>query len=391
MKTGFYNARLILPEEIWSGWLIAENGRIVDIGSGNCPEVDISVDCQGMYLSPGFVELHTHGAGGADFMDGTPEAFDTACRMHLSHGTTTLLPTGLAAAGPEILLLIDTYKEARELLKGKGPHIPGLHLEGPYLCKEQCGAIDPAYIHPPIEKEYEAFLSHGKGCIKRWTLAIENKGTEQFVKRLYEEGVLPSIGHSNAEYCQVLKAFETGVTHVTHLYSSMSTITRKGGFRHSGVLESAFCISDMTVEIIADGCHIPPELLEFVYRVKGPDKTCLVCDSMQCAGQEGMESMKGKLGKGQVVLIEDGVAKMPDRSCFAGSIALDDRLVRTMVNQANVPLYDAVKMMTLTPARIIGMDAEIGSLEKGKKADLVIFDDQINVKSVYVDGEKLVG
>lgn len=391
MKTAFYNARLILPEEICSGWLLAENGRIADIGSGFCPEADISVDCQGKYLSPGFVELHTHGAGGADFMDGTVEAFETACQMHLSHGTTTLLPTGLAAAGPEILLLIDTYKEARELLKGKGPHIPGLHLEGPYLNKEQCGAIDPAYIRPPVEKEYEAFLSHGEGCIKRWTLAIEHKGTQQFVKRLCEEGILPSIGHSNAEYCQVLEAFEAGVTHVTHLYSSMSTITRKDGFRHSGVLESAFCIPDMTVEIIADGCHIPPELLEFVYRTKGPEKTCLVCDSMRCAGQSDTQSVSGTLGRGQKVLIEDGVAKMPDRSCFAGSIALDDRLVRTMVNQANVPLYDAVKMMTLTPARIIGMDAEIGSLEKGKRADLVIFDDQIHVKSVYVDGVKLIG
>ena len=391
MKTVFTNAKLILPGSILPGWLSIEDDLIREVGTGLVPEAEVVIDCEGYYLSPGFVELHTHGAGGADFMDGTAEAFEKACRMHLSHGTTTLLPTGLAAAGPEILLLIDTYKEARELLKGKGPHIPGLHLEGPYLCKEQCGAIDPAYIRPPVEKEYEAFLSHGEGCIKRWTLAIEHKGTLLFVKRLCEEGILPSIGHSNAEYSQVLEAFEAGVTHVTHLYSAMSTITRKGGFRHSGVLESAFCIPDMTVEIIADGCHIPPELLQFVYRTKGPEKTCLVCDSMRCAGQNVTESVFGTLGKGQKVLIEDGVAKMPDRSCFAGSIALDDRLVRTMVTQAKVPLHDAVRMMTLTPAQIIGMDSEIGSLEKGKRADLVVFDEQINVKSVYVDGVKLVG
>jgi N-acetylglucosamine-6-phosphate deacetylase len=261
-------------------------------------------------------------------------------------------------------------------------------MEGPYLCKEQCGAIDPKYIRPPVEREYEAFLSHGKGCIKRWTLAIELDGALQFVKRLHEEGVLPSIGHSNAEYCQVLEGFEAGMTHVTHLYSAMSTITRKGGFRHSGVLESAFCIPDMTVELIADGCHVPPELLEMVYRVKGADKTCLVCDSMRCAG---IDVKVGSLGKGQQVIIEDGVAKMPDRSCFAGSIALDDRLVRTMVQQAHVPLWDAVKMMTLTPARIIGLEKEIGSLEKGKRADIVIFDEEICVKAVYVDGVKLVG
>ena len=391
MKTLFKNAKIILPDRIETGWVTVENGLIAEVGTGETPEAETGIDCEGLYLSPGFVELHTHGAGGADFMDGSAEAFETACMMHLKHGTTTLLPTGLAASGVEIMQLIDNYREANELLKGRGPRIPGLHMEGPYLCKEQCGAIDPAYIRPPVEKEYEAFLSHGKGCIKRWTLAIEPEGALQFAKRLREEGILPSIGHSNAEYCQVLEGFEAGVTHVTHLYSAMSTITRKGGFRHSGVLESAFCIPDMTVEIIADGCHIPPELLEFVYRVKGPDKTCLVCDSMRCAGQNVTESIFGKLGKGQKVLIEDGVAKMPDRTCFAGSIATDDRLIRTMVNQAHVPLNDAVKMMTLTPAKIIRMDDEIGSLEKGKRADLIIFDEDINVKSVFVDGVKLAG
>ncbi len=391
MRTLFFNARLIMESEIRSGWLLAEDGRIAEIGSDAYPAADVIVDCDGDYLSPGFVELHSHGAGGADFMDGTPEAFETSCLMHLQHGTTTILPTGLAASNTEIIFLIDNFRSAKKLLKGRGPHIPGLHLEGPYLCKEQCGAIDPAYIRAPIEKEYEDILSHGKGCIKRWTLAIEREGTKRFIQRLCEEGVLPSIGHSNAEYWQVLEAFKDGVTHVTHLYSAMSTITRKGGFRHSGVLESAFCIPDMTVEIIADGCHIPPELLCFVYKTKGPDKTCLVCDSMRCAGLDVKESVFGKLGKGQKVLIEDGVAKMPDRSCFAGSIALDDRLVRTMINQAQVPLVDAIKMMTLTPAHVIGLDSEIGSLKKGKRADLVMFDDQINVQSVYVDGVKLVG
>ena len=387
MKTLFKNARLILPDRIEDGWLLAEDGLIAAAGKGEAPAADCAVDCGGDYLSPGFVELHTHGAAGADFMDGTAEAFETACLMHLKHGTTTILPTGLAAATNDIIRLIDNFREAKELLKGRGPHIPGLHMEGPYLNKDQCGAIEPEFIRPPVEREYEAFLSHGKGCIRRWTLAIEQPGALRFVRRLKEEGVLPSIGHSNAEYCQVLEGYEAGMTHVTHLYSAMSTITRRGGFRHPGVLESAFIIPDMTVELIADGCHVPPELLELVYRVKGPDRTCLVCDSMRCAG---MNVKTGTLGKGQQVIIEDGVAKLPDRSAFAGSIALDDRLVRTMVQQAHVSLHDAVKMMTLTPARIAGLDKEVGSLETGKRADLVLFDEDINVKSVYVDGVKLV-
>ena len=376
-----------MPERIEKGWLLAEDGLILDIGTGACPAADTVVDCGGSYLSPGFVELHSHGAAGADFMDGTAEAFEAACLMHLKHGTTTILPTGLAAATNDIIRLIDNFREAQELLKGRGPRIPGLHMEGPYLNRDQCGAIEPEFIRPPVEREYEAFLSHGKGCIKRWTLAIEQPGALRFVWRLKEEGILPSIGHSNAEYSQVLEGFEAGMTHVTHLYSAMSTITRKGGFRHPGVLESAFIIRDMTVELIADGCHVPPELLELVYRVKGPDKTCLVCDSMRCAG---LNVKTGTLGKGQQVIIEDGVAKLPDRTAFAGSIALDDRLVRTMVQQARVPLADAVKMMTLTPARIAGLDKEVGSLEKGKRADLVLFDEDINIQAVYVDGVKLV-
>ena len=387
MKTLFKNAKVILPERIEEGWLLAEDGLILDIGTGACPAADTVVDCGGSYLSPGFVELHSHGAAGADFMDGTAEAFEAACLMHLKHGTTTILPTGLAAATNDIIRLIDNFREAQELLKGRGPRIPGLHMEGPYLNRDQCGAIEPEFIRPPVEREYEAFLSHGKGCIKRWTLAIEQPGALRFVWRLKEEGILPSIGHSNAEYSQVLEGFEAGMTHVTHLYSAMSTITRKGGFRHPGVLESAFIIRDMTVELIADGCHVPPELLELVYRVKGPDKTCLVCDSMRCAG---LNVKTGTLGKGQQVIIEDGVAKLPDRTAFAGSIALDDRLVRTMVQQARVPLADAVKMMTLTPARIAGLDKEVGSLEKGKRADLVLFDEDINIQAVYVDGVKLV-
>lgn len=394
MLTLLHNANLILKDSIRYGYVVVEDDRIQRIGFGKeAPALPYaaSFDLKGKYLSPGFVELHSHGAGGADFMDGTPEAFVTACAAHLRHGTTTILPTTLAATKGEILRSIDSFRQAKKMLAGRSLHLQGLHMEGPYLNKDQCGAIDPRYIRSPDPLEYEEFLDYGKGAIARWTVAVELGGMDKFTARLIQDGILPSVGHSNAEFSQVKAAFDGGVTHVTHLYSAMSTIVRRSGFRHSGVLESAFCLPDMTVEIIADGCHLPVELLEMVYRIKGADKVALTCDSMRCAGQQVTESILGSLKNGQKVLIEDGVAKLMDRSAFAGSIATDDRLVRTMYHKAGVPLYDAVRMMTLTPASIIGLGAHRGSIEVGKAADLVCFDEDIEVSGVMVSGRWLEG
>lgn len=394
MLTLIHHANVILADCVRSGYVVVEDDKISRVGTGqeypNLP-YDKTIDLAGKYLSPGFVELHTHGAGGADFMDGTPEAFTTACNTHLHHGTTTILPTALAASREEILHSIDCFRQARNVLAGKGPHLHGLHMEGPYLNKDQAGAIDPNYIRSPEPEEYEQFLEYSRGAIARWTLAVELEGANRFAERLLEEGILPSIGHSDAEYRQVKEAFAHGVTHTTHLYSAMSTIVRRGGFRHSGVLESAFCIPDMTVEIIADGCHLPAELLNMVYRVKGADRVALTCDSMRCAGQDVKESILGSLENGQKVIIEDGVAKLTDRSAFAGSIATDDRLIRVMVQKAGVPLWDAVRMMTQTPANIIGLGDRKGSVTAGKDADLVCFDENISVSGVMVGGKGLVG
>lgn len=394
MVTLIDNAELILKDRICRGFVVVEDTVIRQVGvDGERPAIacDRAVDLGGKYLSPGFVELHTHGAGGADFMDGTLEAFSTACLTHLQHGTTTILPTTLAATREEILRSIDSFRQAKAALDGKGSYLHGLHMEGPYLSPAQCGAMDPSYIRDPRPEEFEQFLEYGRGAIARWTFAVELEGAGRFARRLVEEGILPSVGHSNAEFCQVREAFLSGVTHVTHLYSAMSTIVRRGGFRHSGVLESAFCIPDMTVELIADGCHLPVELLEMVYRTKGVERTALTCDSIRCAGQDVTESVIGSLENGQRIVIEDDVAKLPDRSAFAGSVATDDRLIRVMHHKVGVPLHDAVRMMTFTPASIVGLQDRKGSIETGKDADLICFDEDITVSGVMVGGKGLVG
>ena len=270
MSIHFVNAAVIYPDRVEQGFVTVEGHRIKAAGKG-LPETgqgDQVYDLRGKYLSPGFVEIHSHGAGGCDFMDGTAEAVITAAKTHLQHGTTTLFPTTLAASREEILNSIDGLRLARRIMTD-GPELPGLHMEGPYLNRKQKGAIDEQYIRDPQREEYEEFIFYGEGAISRWTLAPELPGAMEFARCLRDHGIVPSMGHTDAEYSQVLEAYHNGINHVTHLYSAMSGMVRKGGFRYPGLIESAFCIGDLTVEVIADGCHLPVEILEMVYRLKG--------------------------------------------------------------------------------------------------------------------------
>ena len=383
------NARVILKSKIMNGYVLIKDGWIAQVGSGTPATDDPSVqvmDGKGLYLSPGFFELHTHGAGGCDFMDDSPEDMLTAAMTHLKHGTTSILPTTVAASPKEMFRCIDNFHIVKKSMKN-GPNLIGLHMEGQYISVKQKGAIDERYIRNPDPQEYRKMVEYADGAIVRWSVAPELAGAMEMGDYLVKNHILPSIGHSDAEYSHVLEAFHHGYTHVTHLYSGMSTIVRKGGFRYLGVTESAYAIEELTVEIIADGCHLPAELLRMVYRIKGPDKTCLVCDSMRCTGTDLRESALGSRNSGSKVIIEDGVAKLPDRSAFAGSIATDDRLVHVMHDKAGVPLWDCITMMCLTPAKIMRLDDRKGSIAIGKDADLVLFDDNITVKHVLVGGK----
>jgi len=376
------NAQLVLPDWVTPGSILVEDGKIAKVLTGQgslCAENAVVTDLGGQYLAPGFVEIHSHGAGGADFMDGTPEAFQCAAESHLRHGVTTLFPTSVAADLDGVMQFL------RAFMQVKGSHMPGVHLEGPYLSMEMRGAIDPRYIRDPDPAEYEALLDFADGDIKRWTIAPELPGALGFGDALARRGILPSIGHTSANYAEIAQAFRHGFTHFTHLYSAMSTITRSGGFRITGAIESAFILEDATAEVIADGCHLPPELLLQAWRTKGADRLCLTGDAMRAAGTEANRSILGPLQNGLPVIVEDGVAKLPDRSAFAGSVAMADRLLRTAL-RAGIPLQEAVRMMTLTPARVMGLDSEIGSIEAGKKADLVLFDEEININGVMKDG-----
>lgn len=386
-KYKIINGQLLTPSGIMKDGIVCVDGnRIVEIGQMNIDFPDsIIINAHGNYISPGFIDLHTHGAGGADFMDETPEAFLTIAEMHAKHGTTGLYPTTLSSTREHILNTITTYEKAKAI-NDKGSAFMGLHLEGPYFSMNQCGAQDPRFIRNPQPEEYLPIIDAGP-CIKRWSSAPELDGDEAFVKILLKKDILPAIAHSDAIYEEVLAAWKRGYRHITHLYSGMSGVTRRKGFRFAGVIESAFLIDEMTVEIIADGCHLPASLLQLIYKFKGPDKIALITDSMRGAGMPEGKSILGGLAAGQEVIVEDGVAKMPDRLAFAGSVATTDRLVRTMCSIAEIPLTEAVKMATETPAHIMHINDKKGSLQKNKDADIIIFDNQIHVMMTMVNGK----
>ncbi len=389
MKTLIKNVRIVDGGEIQSGHILVENRRIsaiLPLGA----EIDegIVYDFSGLYASAGFIDTHTHGGGGHDFMDGTLDAFIGACRMHLRHGTTTIIPTTLSASEAELIRSVAAFREAQAKQKNT-QCLHGLHMEGPYFAMNQKGAQDPQYIRDPDPAEYRRIIDLADGAIVRWSVAPERTGAMEMGDFLTANGILPSIAHTDATYADCVEAIQHGYTHVTHLYSCTSTITRKSGFRILGVTESAYCLDELTVEVIADGCHLPPELLNMVVKCKGVDRVSLVTDSLRPAGLDVAASIAGSLENGKPCIIEDGVAKLPDRSAFAGSIATADRLVRTMWKQANVPLTDTIKMITENPAKLLKIDDLKGRLLPGKDADIVIFDENVNIQAVFYAGKKI--
>ncbi len=381
-----FNGRLITPDGIIDNGTVLITGDTITAVSGNDIKIAaaIEIDADGKYVAPGFIDIHVHGGGGCDFMDATETAFLTIAATHARYGTTSMLPTTLSATKEEILQTLEIYEGANRN-NINGARFLGMHLEGPYLSINQCGAQDPKYIREPDPVEYTEILSRSPS-IKRWSAAPELKGALEFGRYMKSKGILVALAHTDAIYEEVEAALRNGYTLATHFYSGMSGVTRRNAFRYAGVIESAYLIDEIDVEIIADGIHLPPPLLKLVYKIKGPDRTALVTDAMRAAGMPEGESILGSVHNGLKVIIEDGVAKLPDRSSFAGSVATADSLVRNMINMASVPLIDAVKMMTATPARILEISNKKGALVKGKDADIVLFDDNINIETTIIEG-----
>ncbi len=378
MTTKIVSDKIILEDKIFDGFIYINDGKISEVSAID-RKADETYDLTSLYVSPGFIETHTHGGIGLSFLTGSADEMVRACNFHLEHGATTIAPTVSAAPFEQMKNATKNISEAKKSDKLLG-NILGAHLEGPYLSPKQCGAQFPDFITHPIKEEYEALVAELGKDIARWTYAPENDADGEFCRFITENGILASAGHTDATLPDMDTAIKNGCGLITHLYSCTSTVTRKGGFRSLGVIESAYLRDELLCEIIADGKHLPPELINMICKIKGYDKILAVTDSLELAGTDATHGFMGATE----YIIEDGVCKLCDRSAFAGSIATSDRLIKVLTVDCGIPLVYAVKMLTQNPARLFSLNK--GEIKQGFDADLVVFDENIDIKNVFVNG-----
>ena len=379
MLTQLINARILTPQ----GWLkdgsvLIRDGKILEVTNCDLAVIGVQlIDVKGMYVLPGGVEIHAHGGGGRDFMECTEDAFRAAVKTHMKYGTTSIFPTLSSSTVPMIEQAAET---CTKLMEEKDSPILGLHLEGHYLNMAMAGGQIPENIKSPDPNEYIPIVETWS-CIKRWDAAPELPGAMQFGKYITAKGILASVAHTQAEFEDIRTAYEAGYTHATHFYNAMPGFHKRREYKYEGTVESIYLLDDMTVEVVADGIHVPPTILRLVYKIKGVERTCLITDALACAASDSREAFDPR------VIIEDGVCKLADHSALAGSVATMDRLIRTMVQKAEIPLADAVRMASETPAKIMGVYDRKGSLQKGKDADIIVMDEDLNVRAVWAMGK----
>ena len=379
------NAKAVLENEVKNVNIILGDGKILNI-SDSIPEDCDVVDAEGKYVTPGIIELHSHGAGGFDFCDLSDKANENIAKTHLKHGVTLVCPTLMSASFERIKEFFDVYRRTKETPCGRLLH--KVHLEGPYLSPLMCGAQRPDIIRCPSKDEVDELYDIGSDIIGRIGIAPEIDGVEYLTHKFRDKDVIFSIAHSNATAEDVRMAMDMGFNHVTHLYSATTTVRKINQRITAGILEAAYLYDDINIELIGDGRHVAKETLKMAVKVKGADKINLTSDSMRAAGQSGVsESYLGDICPENRVIIHDKVAKLPDMSFYAGSIATGDWMMRNAVVDYEIDIVDAVKMLCSTPARLTG-EKDKGVIASGKDADIVIWNDDFSVNSVYLCGEE---
>lgn len=389
----FTGGTIILPDRLLpGGTVIVEGDRIASLMTEEHLPSGERIDLAGRYLSPGFIDLHVHGGDGADFMDGTAEAFRTVCRAHARHGTTALLATTTVARHDQHLAFLRVCRS----LKGQlvdGAVVLGAHFYGPYFGYEARGCHPASSVRAPTPAEYEQYLAFAD-CIVTATVAPELPGAEEFVRACRLAGIRCNAGHSHATFEQIEDAIRWGVGHVDHLFCAMSDRARmRQGQTYpmrGGLLEATLFFDELTTEVIADGKHLAPELLRLAYKIKGADRLALVTDANRALDMPDGEYLFGPRDGGEPILRRDGVGIMPDGNSLASGVEGLDRAVRTMHNSTGAPLWEVIRMASLTPARIAGCHSHIGSIEIGKRADFVVLTDRLDVQQVWISGQQVV-
>ena len=382
-------AHLILPDRILrTGHLRIADGLISEVSESSLapnPEEEV-IDLDGLYLAPGFIDLHIHGALGRDTMEASAEAFETICRYHAQGGTTGLCLTTIAAPLERLLAVIAAAREYRRATPS-GARLLGVHIEGPYFSPEKRGAHLPSMIRAPDPVEWRQLIEHAD-VITQMTLAPELPGALPLIEALALRGIIASVGHSDAWDDEVAAAFAHGLRHATHTFNCMSVARRRGPYRAAGVLEFVLSEPEILCEAIADGRHVSPTLLTLLYRAKGPDGIALITDATAGAGLPAESHfMLGEIP----CVVRDEVALTEDGSSLAGSTSTMIRGVRNMVELAGAPLVEAIRMASLNPARALRLDQTKGSISPGMDADLVVLTPELDVRETWVGGRAVVG
>ena len=385
------NASVVLPDSVINGDVLIENGKIAAIGTVQA-DVDIpTIDAQGGYVLAGFIDIHVHGGGNADFMDATPEAFETAVKAHLRYGTTLMTPTAMSATEEDLTAFIKAYHEFKK--QSLYAHLAyGLHMEGPYFAgagKLSSGAQPTDMLRYPDMAEVERLMKVADGAIVRWDAAPELPDTDIFAKELVKRGVQVAVAHSDATAEETEQAYANGFSHVTHFYNEVSSQSKRAQNLRAGIVEATYLDDNVSVELIGDGCHIVKHDMALALKIKGPKKVAIITDAMRLAGTTLSEGKLGSLKNGTDCIVDDGVAKLLDMSSFAGSICTMERALGVLCNDFGFDLPTASTMMSATPASLLGCADRKGTVAIGMDADLVVVDSSLRVRDVIVAGAHL--
>lgn len=370
------NCNIIYLDKIEKGSILIENGKIKEINPKIYSGEDI-LDANGLYLSSGFIDVHIHGAGGFDTMDGTTDAINNIAKTIVKHGTTSFTPTTMTVSIEDIQKSMKSIKHLKE--EGtEGAHVLGAHLEGPFISPQAIGAQNPNYLLSPSISAYDEMVKDCEDAVISITLAPEVEGAKELIKHLSEKGIVCSLGHTKATYEEAMEAIECGACHSTHLFNAMTPLTH----RNPGVVGATFD-SDITTETISDGIHISYPALRIAYKQKSTDNVLLITDAMMaCSMPDGEYSLGG-----QRVIVTNGAARL-ENGALAGSVLTLDKAVRNVYKNSNLPLHEIVKMATYNGARHCKVHDYKGQIKEGYDADLILFDDEIDIKKVFVLGKE---